>query len=290
MTPPSPPAPLAPSVPGPPAADETAVRGAVHVVRSGVALLRAEVQARSAYRAQILLGSLGWVVPLAFLALWRDAAADGPVGGITAAGFTTYFAVLLAMSNLWLTGTVVFATAGRVHSGQLSAMLLRPAPPLLVPVAEGLATNVFRLPVVLVGVPVLVLLGGGAVTSDPADWLLAPAVGVVGIVAVTYVASLVACVAFWMTKAQGVMGLVIGLEWVLGGMVAPVALMPGPLPALLVHQPFWYAGGAPAEILAGIGDHGPTVLLEALAWVLVLHLLLRVVWRRGLRRYEAVGS
>ncbi len=52
-------------------------------------MVRAEMQAAAAYRAQLFLSMLAWVVPLAFLALWRGAAADGPIGGITAPQFST---------------------------------------------------------------------------------------------------------------------------------------------------------------------------------------------------------
>lgn len=254
-------------------------------------LFRVELQARSTYRAQIVLGALGWVVPLAFMALWRGAAADNPVEGIGQAQFTTYFAVLLALSNLSLTGNVVFAMSSRIHSGQLSVMLMRPMPPTVAPVLESAATNVYRLPVVVVGVPLIVILGGGSTQTRLSTWLSAVLVAVLGAVAVAYVATIVSTLAFWLTKAEGVMGLVIGLEWVLGGMVAPVDLLPQPLPGALVHQPFWFAYGAPAQLLAGIGDVSAfRVIVEAAVWIAGLHLLFRVVWRRALRRFEAVGT
>lgn len=278
------------AVTAPGTSDRRSVRGPAHVLRVGLAMLRAEIQARAAYRAQIAIGAFGWVVPLAFMALWRGAADGKALEGITQAQFTTYFAILLVVSNFWLTGTVVFGTSRRIHDGQLSAMLLRPVPPLFVPASEGIATTVYRIPVVAIGVPVVILAAGGVVTDRVGDWPLALVVAVLGITTMAYVGALVACVAFWMTKAQGVMGLIFGLEWVFGGMVAPISLMPGPLPTVLAHQPFWYAGGAPAEIIAGIGDHGPLLVLECLAWIVVLHLVLRVVWRRALRRYEAVGT
>lgn len=290
MTAPSAPPPTSAPSDGRAGAGRRPVTGPAHVVRAGAATLRAEVQARAAYRAQIALGAFGWVVPLAFMVLWRGAAADGAISGITEAQFTTYFAILLVVSNLWITGSVVFGLSARIHSGQLSAMLLRPVPPVLVPVSEGIAVNLYRAPVAMIGVPVVIVAARGAVTDQPGDWGLASVVAILGIIAMTYVGAIVACVAFWMTKADGMMGLVLGFEWVLGGMVAPVALLPGPLPGLLVHQPFWYAAGAPAEIMAGIGDHGALLVVECLVWVVALHGVFRMIWRRAQRRYEAVGT
>jgi ABC-2 type transport system permease protein len=69
-------------------------------------VLRAELAAAAAYRAQ--LGLVSWVVPLAFLALWRGAAASGPVGGITVTQFGTYFCILLVTTNLQIVMPVIF--------------------------------------------------------------------------------------------------------------------------------------------------------------------------------------
>lgn len=270
--------------------ERRSVSGPRHVLRVAAATLRAELQARTAYRAQLAIGALGWVVPLAFMALWRGAAADGALGGITQAQLTTYFAMMLVVSNLWISGDIIFGVSSQIHDGRLAALLLRPVPPVLPSALAGLASNAYRVPVVLVGVPLVIGLGGGTVTRDPGRWVLALVVGTLGIVSVAYVAAMVATVALWLTKAEGVQGLVFGLEWVVGGMVAPVALLPGILPELLVHQPFWYAGGAAPEIVAGMGEHSWWLVAECAAWVLGLHLLCRAVWRRGMRRFEAVGS
>lgn len=254
------------------------------------ALVRAELQAASAYRAQLVIGLFGWVVPLAFMALWRGAAADDPVSGITVEQFTTYFSILLVTTNLSIGMPVVAGLSGQVHSGQLSAILLRPHHPILPLVARALAQKAFRLPPLLVIVPLLVVLGDGAVTDDLGPWLLAPVVAVLGLIASVYLAGIVATVAFWMTKSSGVQGLLTGLEWLVGGLVAPIALLPGVLPEILRHQPLWFAIGAPAELVAGMGDHSPWMVAEAVLWIAVLDRMFRSVWRRALARYEAVGT
>jgi ABC-2 type transport system permease protein len=93
-----------------------------------------------------------------------------------------------------------------------------------------------------------------------------------------------------MTKAQGVQGLLVGAEWVLGGIIAPVGLLPGALPDVVRHQPLWFADGAAPEILSGIGHPGPWALVEAALWVVCLHVAYRRLWVRALTRYEAVGT
>ena len=69
-----------------------------------------------------------------------------------------------------------------------------------------------------------------------------------------------------------------------------MALLPGILPSLVRHQPLWYADAAGPEILSGISEPSVWLVLEAAAWVVVLHLAYRRLWRRAVKRYEAVGT
>lgn len=270
--------------------DRTPLVGGRYTSRVVGAVLRSELQARAAYRAQIMIGVFGWVVPLAFMALWRGASSDGDLSGISQGQFTTYFAVILVTTNMGLAGYIIFGLSDRIHDGRLSAMLLRPFHPVVVPAAEGLADTAYRMPVVLVGVPVLIAVAGGTVTDRPGDYALALVVTVLGITAASYIGAMMATIAFWMTKAEGVQSLIFGAEWILGGMISPIALYPGVLPEIFSHQPLWYACGAPAEIVAGMGGHSWWLAGECAAWIVVLHLVFRVLWRRALRRYEAVGT
>jgi ABC-type uncharacterized transport system permease subunit len=281
---------LADAAEGATIADEAGPSGGRRLVALYAGLVRAELQAASAYRAQLVLQAFAWVVPLAFLALWRGASSNGPVQGITSGQFATYFCLLLVTTSLQIIMPVIFGFGHLVYTGELSALLLRPCHALHTVVARALAEKVYRLPPLLVLVPVALVLTGGSVQVDPMGWVVAVAVTLLGTVATTYLAAMAAALAFWMTKAQGVQGLLVGAEWILGGIVAPAALLPWLLPDLIRHQPLWFADAAAPEILSGISSPEPWLVAEAALWVLVLHLGYRMLWRRALRRYEAVGT
>ena len=253
-------------------------------------LLRSELQAASAYRSQLVLGALSWVVPVAFMALWRGAAAGGDVAGITGAQFTTYFAVTMLTTSVQLTQILSFEIEPLVYSGELSALMLRPHHPLHVLIARGLAQLAYKLTPLLLVVPALIVFLGGSVSSDATQWLLAAGLGPLGFLAVVYLGLMMGSLALWITRSAALSGLLLGAEWLIGGLVAPLALMPAPLPGILRHQPLWFAIGAPAEAVSGISRLSPWMLLEGLAWVVVLHLAFARMWWRGLRRYEAVGT
>jgi ABC-2 type transport system permease protein len=269
---------------------EASWSGPRRVTRVYGGLMRSELQAASTYRSQLVLGALSWVVPVAFMALWRGAAAGGDVEGITGAQFTTYYAVVMLTTSLQLSRSLAFDVEPLVHSGQLSALLLRPHHPMHVLVARGVAQLTYKVTPLLLVVPALIVFLGGTVSDDPVQWTLAAALVPLGFVCDVYLSLMMGALALWITRSVALSGLVFGAEWLIGGLVAPVALMPGPLPDVLRHQPLWFAIGAPAEAVSGISLLSPWMILEALVWVVLLHLAFARMWRRGLLRYEAVGT
>lgn len=276
------------------AADDPAPRaswtGPRRLARLYGGLLRSEVQAASTYRSQLVLGALSWVVPVAFMALWRGAASGGDVAGISAAQFTTYYAVVMLTTSLQLSRNLSFGIEPLVHSGELSALLLRPNHPTHALVARGLAQLTYALPPLALVVPALIWFLDGSVTDDAAQWVLAVAVTPLGFISEVYLGLMMGALALWFTRSAALSGLLFGAEWLIGGLVAPVALLPAPWSELLRHQPLWFAIGAPAEAISEISRLSPWILVEALVWAVALHLAFARLWRRGLLRFEAVGT
>jgi ABC-2 type transport system permease protein len=101
-----------------------------------------------------------------------------------------------------------------------------------------------------------------------------------------------ALLAFWSTRADALLSLQESLVFLLGGQVAPVALLPDLLQGAAVALPFRYMAAFPVEILAGQLDAAQirTGFAFQAGWLLVALVLFAVVWRSGLKRYSAVGG
>ena len=101
-----------------------------------------------------------------------------------------------------------------------------------------------------------------------------------------------ALLAFWSTRADALLSVQDALVFLLAGEVAPVALLPAPIQALAHLLPFWYMLGFPVEVL--MGQLTAVELVRGfrlqLGWLLAALGLYQLVWRRGLRRYSAVGG
>ncbi|OIV38051.1 hypothetical protein BIV57_07745 [Mangrovactinospora gilvigrisea] len=219
------------------------------------------------------------VAPLLGLLVWT-AAAPG------AHGVTSYYLALAAVQLL----TVSFEQhtfANAVYDGTFADTLVRPQPALLGAVATNLAIRfwygVFGLPVVVAAAAAT-----GALPRPAA--LLAAVPSLLLAMALRFCLTCGASFsAFWTQRAHGAVSLMETLLFLLGGMAAPLALLPGPGAAVGRLLPFWAALGAPAEVASGQADV-LQVLPVQLGWLVVLVGAVALLWRRGLRRFAAVGG
>jgi ABC-2 type transport system permease protein len=76
----------------------------------------------------------------------------------------------------------------------------------------------------------------------------------------------------------------------IGGEVAPLFLIQGGFGDWLYYAPFYGMLGFPAEILTGKGvtlTHG---LLLQVGWIVILLCLCNLVYKKGIKRYSALGG
>lgn len=258
------------------------------------ALLTAEFLAQSQYRAQMFLYLLFSIVrPLVFLAAWVAVAQSrgGSVGSFDVGQLAAYFIALTLVSHL-AASWFAWEFEWQIAQGQLSPRLLRP----LHPIHYAAATNLSSKLVTSFGLlPVLVLIA--ATFGARFDTRLEHAILFVPSIVLAAVLSflfdwLVASTAFWITRSSQVMFVLGRVSFILGGQIAPIALLPDWLVPVAYVLPFGYMLGVPADILrGGVGAGQALLLIGAQAvWVVVFFVALRYAWRAGVREYSAVGA
>jgi ABC-2 type transport system permease protein len=98
--------------------------------------------------------------------------------------------------------------------------------------------------------------------------------------------------AFWTTRVGAINQSYFVMMLFLSGQIAPLTLLPHPIQVLAAALPFRWLISFPLELLLG-----RLTLAEALtglgaqaAWLIVSFVLVRIVWRAGIRVYSAVGA
>jgi ABC-2 type transport system permease protein len=101
-----------------------------------------------------------------------------------------------------------------------------------------------------------------------------------------------ALLAFWTTRADALLILQDTLIFLLAGQVAPVTLLPSLMQTLAAALPFRYMVSFPVEILCGqltTKDLAHGFLMQTI-WLGLALFLTAVMWKKGTRRYGAIGG
>jgi len=248
------------------------------------------------YRGEILLWSLwGIINPAVLYAMWSSAAAGsatGNIAGLDTHGLAAYYFCIMIVGHL-TTSWDVYQMGYNVRSGNLSPMLLRPLLPMWKSLSENLAYKITTLVFVI---PMWGLFA----------WLVTPRFETrawqlsLGLVALLLAAALnfilsytVSLVAFWATKLDAMGEIYFGLGMFLGGRLAPLEALPGPLLWVAKILPFRWIFAFPSELLMG----RTTAMTDALAgiayqllWFGAIVMVFRVFWVAAVKRYTAVSG
>jgi ABC-2 type transport system permease protein len=244
------------------------------------------------YRAEMVIWFLTSTMPLVMLLVWDRVAEGGPVSGQDQASLARYFTTTLVVRQL--TGAwVVWELNAQIRTGRLSAGLLRPVHPLAAMAAEHLAALPMR---ILVLGPMVGLIGlwrpDALGLPEPAMLaLLLPSLALAWTLHFVVQAA-VGCLAFFHEQSLGVWSIVGSLYVVCAGYMFPLSVLPADLAGALRVGPLFSMLGVPVELAAGQLRGGAALGAVALqaAWVGLAALGLAVVWRAGVRRYEAFGA
>ena len=101
-----------------------------------------------------------------------------------------------------------------------------------------------------------------------------------------------ALLAFWVLEVSTFIFIVFAFEYLAGGHLFPLDLLPAPVQQFLAFTPFPYEFFLPVNIYLGrvTGSALQAGLCFQAAWVAVAFALARGVWNRGVRHYSAVGG
>ncbi len=263
-------------------------------LRRYAALVRSAWLVDLQYRAAIAIWML-WNVtePAIALGIWWSIASQGAVQGFGRDDFARYFFGVALVNQLTLAWDAWYIDRW-VRDGEMNFRLARPIGPVHEAIADNIAYKARTASVVLV-VWMLVALAWPVVRLPfaPGRWALF-ALAVVLAAAIRFLNGYATgLLAFWTTRATALMELQFGISLFLSGRLAPLALLPPAVASVAGVLWFPYVLSFPVEVLTG-GVVTPQQyvrgFLGQVCWLAVWWAAYRVVWRRGIRHYGAVGG
>jgi ABC-2 type transport system permease protein len=101
-----------------------------------------------------------------------------------------------------------------------------------------------------------------------------------------------ALLAFWLLEVSTIIFILFAFEYIAGGHLFPLNILPPGLEMALNCTPFPYLLYFPVSVYLGQvrgAELGRGLIIQA-GWVILFYFVARWVWRRGIRTYTAVGG
>jgi ABC-2 type transport system permease protein len=257
-----------------------------------LAIALAEIQHSLAYRGGALIDLLTSFVSIAAVYyLWRAVFAAQPqIAGLSWPGMQTYLLIANAIYAL-LGSTTLRSMMTAVRTGAITSDLLRPQSYLAAQLAQAVGRAATRgavacLATALVGFVVLHIALPPTLTSAS---LFVISVGLSFLISFL-LNFLIALACFWTKDVEGLLWAHAIVSYIFSGGMIPLALFPRWLAIAALALPFQSIVHTPMQIYLGAETSLWNLLALQACWAIALLLLVRWLWRRGLRVLDIQGG
>ena len=247
-----------------------------------------EAQRFRAYPLEIAAGIFGRLAEMSLYAtFWIVVGHFAAPGNISPLDIIGYYMIITGLSPFFYTGFgIAGMTVDMIKNGQLNQTLIRPINPIIHPWALRTGRNSIDL--IFGGVQVIIgMVLTGGLRPDALPFLVPVLLNTMALNASFNI--IIGAMGFYLTDGRGLKNSFLHLASFLRGEKMPIYLMEPAFASFLMLTPF------PASIyhltitLKGTQLPAWNDVLVGSVWAAILLFVAVRVWRRGLKKYEAVG-
>lgn len=260
-------------------------------------VLNIGIQNQLVYRVNFLFRACFALLPLmAMISVWRTiyAGREQDVGGYTLAQMISYYLVVTLVDMLTAVNEDDWQIAADIREGTISQFLVKPIDYLRYRFCLFFAGRAIYTSIALVPVAIFFFVQRQYLVL-PAD---AATLGWFSLSIIMtallqfFSAYAMALLAFWVLEVSTFIFILFAFEYIAGGHLFPLDILPAGLANALSYTPFPYQLYFPVSIYVGrtTGSELYRGLLIQFAWVVLAFLFAKFMWSRGIRKYSAVGG
>lgn len=237
------------------------------------------------YRANFLIRVINGFISFLFLiAVWQ---------GLRPHDFQTtiwMFYILAGIIGAFNGSSFYRQMSADINSGQLSFYLLQPFSYLARMIAQLLADSVVNVFITLAAIFIVGLFAHGIIQFTFFNLILALPFLLLGRLIGILVSFLFGCLSFlWTNQDAFYLVLDVVLSFLFGATI-PFWFLPQVWQNLFLALPFKSVIATPVEMAIGINQNLWQNLISSLVWLVVLAVVSRIIWKKVLVYYEAVGN
>lgn len=259
--------------------------------------MRVGFQNTMVYRVNFLLrAGFGLIPLLATIYLWRTVyrGQSGSVGSYTLPGMISYYLVVTVVDTLTSVTDDDWQIAADIKDGNISQFLLKPINYTMYRMCLFLSGKMIFAVMSLAPLGIFIFCERRYLVAPAGGWALACFVVSLGLTLALqfFMSYMMALLAFWLLEVSTIIFMLFAFEYIAGGHLFPLNILPPALERVLNFTPFPYLLFFPVSVYLGQvkGAALAAGLATQAAWAIFFCLLAQFVWRRGIKKYSAVGG
>ncbi len=263
-----------------------------HVINIGI-------QNTLVYRANFLFRASFSLVPLlATIFLWstifRSKNGGEEVGGYTLPGMISYYLLVMIVDALTAVTDDDWQIASDIREGNISQFLLKPIDYLMYRLCLFGANRLIYVSISAIPVTIFIFFwrDNFVLPANLATFATFCFSILLTALLQFFMSYTMALLAFWLLEVSTFIFIVFAFEYVAGGHLFPLNILPHGFAEVLNYTPFPYLLFFPVSIYLGQIDHANLIrgLVIQILWTVIFYGLARFVWSRGIRKYSAFGG
>ncbi len=251
------------------------------------------IQTEFQYRANLIWWMIvGAISPIVMTLVWFTVLESRPeVAGYDKGDFVLYY-LLTTLAWYIVGGEFARPLGTAIRSGDLNKSLLQPYSVVLGKAvweqAWKLLSLAFSLPVAAIILYLTRDYIEFSLTLSQMPFILLSLIG--GALIFGLMQAIIGILAFWVTEIWPFAEMNYMLLQLMGGMLAPISILPPIAQQISLYLPFRYIFFEPVAIILGKVVDPSSVILRQFIFVILLYGIYKLTWRAGLKRYEGIGG
>ncbi|EPF08913.1 TPA: ABC-2 family transporter protein [Bacillus cereus] len=251
-------------------------------------------QAVFQYRMNVVLYMIFGLIPLvALILLWHSLfETKSNIQGYTLEMMITYV-IIAKLIELLLIPEMHWSINDEIQSGELSKYLIKPFSYFGYWFSHNLGNKIIHLVMSVIPIIPIIFLNRDYFLLPTLKYTFLFILSIVGALILYYmIYYLISLFSFYFVEISSFFFTVDIVLELLSGSLIPLEFLPAPLNTITQFLPFSYLIHFPVNVYLGNLSSAEIVngLISQVIWSLVFYVLIRVLWKKGLNKYESVGA